>query len=121
MIRENYKTPGISRWVAVQEESQGIQVEADANMQWGLREFQHPAGLEQKAQKTQVTMLLENAIKEAVEVGRSVYLVVIAGSATRTRLEKLKLLELLPEHHVSEDREEILRRAVGELPVLQEV
>ena len=67
------------------------------------------------------SLALENAIKEAVEVGRSVYLVVIAGSATRTRLEKLKLLELLPEHHVSEDREEILRRAVGELPVLQEV
>lgn len=67
------------------------------------------------------SLALENAIKEAVEVGRSVYLVVIAGSATRTRLEKLKLLELLPDHHVSENREEILRRAVGELPVLQEV
>ena len=59
-------------------------------------------------------------IKEAVEVGRSVYLVVMNGS-TRNRLEKLKLLELLPQNHVSENREEILRRAVGELPVLQEV
>ena len=67
------------------------------------------------------SLALENAIKEAVEVGRSVYLVVLAGSATRTRLEKLKLLDLLPDHHVSENREEILRRAVGELPVLQEV
>ena len=66
------------------------------------------------------SLALENAIKEAVEVGRSVYLVVMNGS-TRNRLEKLKLLELLPENHVSEDREEILRRAVGELPVLQEV
>ena len=53
-------------------------------------------------------------------MGRSVYLVVMNGS-TRNRLEKLKLLELLPESHVSENREEILRRAVGELPVLQEV
>ena len=66
------------------------------------------------------SLALENAIKEAVEVGRSVYLVVMNGS-TRNRLEKLKLLELLPDNHVSEDREEILRRAVGELPVLQEV
>ena len=53
-------------------------------------------------------------------MGRAVYLVVMNG-ATRNRLEKLKLLELLPEDHVSEDREAILRRAVGELPVLQEV
>ncbi len=66
------------------------------------------------------SLALENAIKEAVEVGRSVYLVVMQGS-TRNRLEKLKLLDLLPENHVSEDRDEILRRAVGELPVLQEV
>ena len=66
------------------------------------------------------SLALENAIKEAVEVGRAVYLVVMNG-ATRNRLEKLKLLELLPEDHVSEDREAILRRAVGELPVLQEV
>ena len=42
------------------------------------------------------SLALENAIKEAVEVGRSVYLVVMKG-ATRNRLEKLKLLELLPE------------------------
>ena len=66
------------------------------------------------------SLALENAIKEAIEVGRAVYLVVLSGS-TRNRLEKLKLLDLLPDHHVSEDREEILRRAVGELPVLQEV
>ena len=66
------------------------------------------------------SLALENAIKEAVEVGRSVYLVVMKG-ATRNRLEKLKLLELLPEEHVSEDRGKILRLAVGELPLLQEV
>ena len=66
------------------------------------------------------SLALENAIKEAIEVGRAVYLVVLSGS-TRNRLEKLKLLDLLPDDHVSEDREEILRRAVGELPVLQEI
>ena len=66
------------------------------------------------------SLALENAIKEAVEVGRSVYLVVMNG-ATRNRLEKLKLLDLLPEEHVSEDRGKILRLAVGELPLLQEV
>ncbi|QNI74037.1 SulP family inorganic anion transporter [Synechococcus sp. NOUM97013] len=66
------------------------------------------------------SLALENAIKEAIEVGRSVYLVVMNG-ATRNRLEKLKLLELLPEEHVSEDRGKILRLAVEELPLLQEV
>mgnify|MGYP000739864537 CR=1 FL=1 len=38
----------------------------------------------------------ENAIKEAIEVGRLVYVVVLPG-ATRKRLQKLKLLDLLPE------------------------
>ena len=66
------------------------------------------------------SLALENAIKEAVEVGRSVYVVVMNG-ATRNRLEKLKLLDLLPEEHVSDDRGQILRLAVGELPSLQEV
>ncbi len=66
------------------------------------------------------SLALENAIKEAVEVGRAVYLVVMNG-ATRNRLDKLKLLDLLPPEHVSEDRGEILRLAVGELPQLQEV
>ena len=66
------------------------------------------------------SLALENAIKEAVEVGRSVYVVVMNG-ATRNRLEKLKLLDLLPEEHVSDDRGQILRLAVGELPLLQEV
>ena len=43
------------------------------------------------------------------------------NGATRNRLEKLKLLDLLPEEHVSDDRGQILRLAVGELPLLQEV
>jgi SulP family sulfate permease len=66
------------------------------------------------------SLALENAIKEAIEVGRSVYLVVLPG-ATRKRLEKLKLLDLLPDSHVSEKRFEVLLHAVNQLPQLQEV
>lgn len=61
------------------------------------------------------SLALENAIKEAIEVGRSVYLVVLPG-ATRKRLEKLKLLDLLPKTHVSEKRYEVLLQAVNHLP-----
>ena len=63
---------------------------------------------------------IDNAIKEAIEVGRLVYVVVIPG-ATRKRLEKLKLLDLLPEHHVSANRYEVLLHAVNQLPQLQEL
>ncbi len=66
------------------------------------------------------SLALENAIKEAIEVGRLVYVVVIPG-ATRKRLEKLKLLDLLPEHHVSANRYEVLLHAVNQLPQLQEL
>ena len=41
------------------------------------------------------SLALENAIKEALEVGRQVYLVLLPG-VTRRRLEKLRLLELIP-------------------------
>ena len=53
-------------------------------------------------------------------MGRSVYLVVLPG-ATRKRLEKLKLLALLPENHVSANRYEVLLNAVNQLPALQEM
>ena len=66
------------------------------------------------------SLALENAIKEAIEVGRLVYVVVLPG-ATRKRLEKLKLLDLLPEHHVSANRYEVLLHAVNQLPQLQEL
>jgi SulP family sulfate permease len=66
------------------------------------------------------SLALENAIKEAIEVGRSVYLVVLPG-ATRRRLEKLKLLDLLPENHVSANRHEVLLNAVNQLPTLQKL
>ena len=66
------------------------------------------------------SLALENAIQEAIEVGRLVYLVVLPG-ATRRRLEKLKLLALLPEDHVSANRHEMLLHAVNQLPQLQEL
>jgi SulP family sulfate permease len=66
------------------------------------------------------SLALENAIKEAIEVGRLVYVVVLPG-ATRKRLEKLKLLDLLPENHVSANRYEVLLNAVNQLPQLQEL
>ena len=60
------------------------------------------------------SLALENAIKEAIEVGRSVHLVLQPG-ATRKRLEKLKLLEQLPEQSITTDRCEALRLAVAGL------
>ena len=60
------------------------------------------------------SLALENAIKEAIEAGRGVHLVLLPG-ATRKRLEKLKLLDLLPEHCITTDRCEALRSAVAGL------
>ena len=59
---------------------------------------------------------LENAVKEAMEVGRDVFMVGVSGS-TEKRLRKLKLLERLPESHLTSDRLSALRLAVDGLPV----
>ena len=59
---------------------------------------------------------LENAVKEAMEVGRDVFMVGVSGS-TEKRLRKLKLLERLPESHLTSDRQSALRLAVEGLPV----
>jgi len=58
---------------------------------------------------------LENAVKEAMEVGRDVFMVGVSGS-TENRLRKLKLLERLPEGHLTADRLSALRLAVAGLP-----
>ena len=58
---------------------------------------------------------LENAVKEAMEVGRNVFMVGVSGS-TENRLRKLKLLERLPEGHLTADRLSALRLAVEGLP-----
>jgi len=59
---------------------------------------------------------LENAVKEAMEVGRNVFMVGVSGS-TENRLRKLKLLERLPAQNITSDRLSALRLAVGGLPV----
>ena len=58
---------------------------------------------------------LENAVKEALEVGRDVFMVGASGS-TESRLRKMKLLERLPEQHITSDRFEALQRAVALTP-----
>ena len=57
---------------------------------------------------------LENAVKEAMEVGRQVFMVGATGS-TANRLRKLKLLERLPERHITSDRLQARQLAVAEL------
>ena len=59
---------------------------------------------------------LENAVKEAIEAGRDVFLVGATGS-TRRRLEKMKLLERLPQQNIGSDRLTALRLAVEGLPM----
>ena len=58
---------------------------------------------------------LENAVKEALEVGRDVFMVGASGS-TEKRLQKLKLLERLPEQNITPDRLVALQRAVALSP-----
>ena len=58
---------------------------------------------------------LENAVKEAIEVGRQVFMVGATGS-TENRLRKLKLLDRLPAEHITPDRLQALSLAVGSLP-----
>ncbi|MDJ0706069.1 MAG: SulP family inorganic anion transporter [Leptolyngbyaceae cyanobacterium MO_188.B28] len=57
------------------------------------------------------SLALENAVKEAVEKGRRVFIVVAAGQ-TKRRLEKLKVFGLIPHEHLYRDRAEALRSAV---------
>ena len=55
-------------------------------------------------------------MKEAIEVGREVFLVGASGSIEK-RLEKMKLLERLPEQNIGSDRLTALRLAVEGLPM----
>ena len=58
---------------------------------------------------------LENAVKEAIEVGRQVFLVGASGS-TENRLQKLKLTDRLPTENITSDRITALRLAVASIP-----
>jgi SulP family sulfate permease len=57
------------------------------------------------------SLALENAIKEAVEKGRHVFIVGATGKIKR-RLERLGIMQLLPPHHLVMDRTEALQQAV---------
>ncbi len=56
-------------------------------------------------------LALENAVEEAVEANRHVYVVGAVGT-TRKRLEALKLFELLPTDHTQLSRSQALKAAV---------
>ena len=60
------------------------------------------------------SLALENAVKEALEVGRQVFLVVQAGSTER-RLGRLGLMQRLPQNHVKSERCDALRVAIANL------
>ena len=57
------------------------------------------------------SLALENAIKEACDNGRHVFIVGAAGKIKR-RLEKLGVLDLLPPHHLLMERKEALKQAL---------
>ncbi|MGP1386587.1 MAG: bicarbonate transporter BicA [Thainema sp.] len=58
------------------------------------------------------SLAIENAIREAVDQQRQVFLVGATGQ-TRRRLEKLGMMELIPREHLLMDRTDALRRAVA--------
>ena len=57
------------------------------------------------------SLALENAIEEAVEKGRQVFLVGLQGQAEK-RLTKLGVMEKVPPQNILNDRTEALRKAV---------
>lgn len=57
------------------------------------------------------SIALENAVEEAVDKGRQVFIVGAAGQ-TKRRLEKLKVFTLMPPDHLYMDRAEALKCAV---------
>jgi len=59
-------------------------------------------------------LAIENAVEEAIEVGRNVYVVGARGT-TLKRLEKLKLYEQLPQNHIDLTRHQALVHAVEAL------
>ncbi len=58
------------------------------------------------------SLAIENAIKEAVEKGRQVFIVGATGKIKR-RLERFGILKLLPQNHLLMDRTEALKQAVA--------
>lgn len=60
------------------------------------------------------SLAIENVIKEAIEEGREVYLAGAKG-ATKIRLQRLKVLEMIPEENQVPDRKTALERVVKNL------
>ncbi len=60
------------------------------------------------------SLAIENVIKEAIEEGREVYLVGVKG-ATRNRLQRLKVLDMIPEENQVTDRRIALEKAVDKI------
>ena len=58
------------------------------------------------------SLALENAIEEAVEKGRQVFLVGVSGQAEK-RLRKLGVMEIVPSSNIISDRTTALRQAVN--------
>lgn len=58
------------------------------------------------------SLALENAVQEAVEKGRQVFMVGAAGQARR-RMEKMKFLSLIPPNHIYMDRTAALQAAAN--------
>ncbi|WP_414619328.1 SulP family inorganic anion transporter [Calothrix sp. CCY 0018] len=58
------------------------------------------------------SLALENAIKEAIDNGRHVFIVGAQGKI-KQRLQKLGILNMLPPHHVVNEREEALKQALN--------
>ncbi|MGB7059127.1 MAG: SulP family inorganic anion transporter [Geitlerinemataceae cyanobacterium] len=58
------------------------------------------------------SLAIENAIIEAIDKGRHVFIVGATGSIKR-RLEKFGILKRIPPHHLTIDRTEALRQAVA--------
>lgn len=55
---------------------------------------------------------IENAIRDAVDRGRQVY-IVGAADKVKQRLEKLGIFQIIPDRHLFTDRTEALRQAVA--------
>lgn len=60
------------------------------------------------------SLAIENALKDALDDGRDIYIVGATGQIKR-RLERLGLFSLIPPQNLLMDRTEALRRAVGDV------
>ncbi|MCT7984883.1 SulP family inorganic anion transporter [Laspinema sp. A4] len=62
------------------------------------------------------SLAIENAIKDAIDKGRHVFIVGAAGQIKR-RLERFGIVQLLPPHHMTATRVEALQQAVALISV----